>query len=134
MVWKFCEIWRSYGNWLSEGPNSERFYLAVWGMACMESIFLSYNLLPFYFPITNVVDFSLVTPKCVLWQTVKTQMKCCIMQHFIVVYTVCKGKTILAEWDSILFGNYNLWPQYIQWTIPSVLHQTRRKNPLVRKG
>ena len=23
------------------------------------------------------------TPKCVLWQTVRTQMKCCIVQHFI---------------------------------------------------
>ena len=31
----------------------------------------------------------LVTPKCKFWQTVKTQMKCCIMWHFIRVYTVC---------------------------------------------
>ena len=36
MVWKFCEIWKSYGNWLSEGQNSVRFYLTVWGMACMH--------------------------------------------------------------------------------------------------
>ena len=35
MVWKFCEIWKSYGNRLSEGPNSVRFYLTVRGMACM---------------------------------------------------------------------------------------------------
>ena len=33
------------------------------------------------------------TPKCVLLQTVKTQMKCRIMRHFIWVYTV-KVKTI----------------------------------------
>ena len=25
-------------------------------------------------------------------------------------------------------------PQYVQWTIPSLLYQTRRKNPLVHKG
>ena len=25
MVWKFCEIWNSYGNWLPDGPNSVRF-------------------------------------------------------------------------------------------------------------
>ena len=25
-------------------------------------------------------------------------------------------------------------PSYIQWTIPSVLYQTRRENPLVHKG
>ena len=35
MVWKFCEIWKSYGNRLSEGSNSVRFFLTVWGMACM---------------------------------------------------------------------------------------------------
>ena len=32
------------------------------------------------------------TPKRVLLQTVKTQMKCHIMRHFIKIYTVCKGK------------------------------------------
>ena len=35
MVWKFCEIWKSYGNRLSEGPNTVRFYLTVWGMTCI---------------------------------------------------------------------------------------------------
>ena len=32
------------------------------------------------------------TPKRVLLQTVKTQMKCSKMLHFTRVYTVCKGK------------------------------------------
>ena len=36
MVWKFCEIWRAYGNWLSDGPNFVRFYLTVWDMAGMH--------------------------------------------------------------------------------------------------
>ena len=27
--------------------------------------------------------------KCIFWQTVNTQMKCCIMQHFISVHIVC---------------------------------------------
>ena len=31
-----CKIvWKSYGNWLSDGPNSVRFYLTVWDMTCM---------------------------------------------------------------------------------------------------
>ena len=36
-----------------------------------------------------------------------------------------------------LLGKYNLWsqgPQYIQWTIPSLLYQSRGKIPLVHKG
>ena len=37
------------------------------------------------------------TPKEVLLQTVKTQMKCSIMLHFIGVYTVCKGKKIFTQ-------------------------------------
>ena len=36
--------------------------------------------------------FILETPRWVLWQTVNTQMKCCIMLHFIRVCTVCKDK------------------------------------------
>ena len=37
------------------------------------------NLNPLYFG----------NPQRVLWQTVKTQMKCSIMLHFIGVYTIC---------------------------------------------
>ena len=43
---------------------------------------------------TQIKTFTLCireTPKWVLLQTVKTQMKCSIMLHFIWVYTVCKG-------------------------------------------
>ena len=36
MVWKFCEIRKSNGTQLSKGPNSVRFYLTVWGMACIK--------------------------------------------------------------------------------------------------
>ena len=39
----------------------------------------------------------LVTPKCVLWQTVKTQMKCRKMRHFIRVYTVYYAKTFVRK-------------------------------------
>ena len=41
-------------------------------------------------------------PKWVLWQTVKTQMKCCMMQHFIGVCTVCNDKIDLQR-NAILF-------------------------------
>ena len=56
---------------------------------------------------TNV----LVTPKCVLWQTVKTQMKCHIKWHFIRVYTISWDKNDL-QWEKIQLSseNYNLWP------------------------
>ena len=41
------------------------------------------------------------TPKRVLLQIVKTQMKCSIMLHFIRVYTVCKGKKDLQTKNTI---------------------------------
>ena len=28
LVWKFCEIWKSYGNWLPDEPNSVKFYMS----------------------------------------------------------------------------------------------------------
>ena len=49
-------------------------------------------------------------PKQVLLQTMKTKMKCSIMLHFISVYSVCKGKKILRQKNTILFVNYNLAP------------------------
>ena len=79
-------------------------------------------------------------PKQVLLQSVKTLMKCNIMLHFIRVYTVCKGKKIFRQKNTILFVNYNLTPlniynvlsqvycikpRYVQWTIPSLLYQTK---------
>ena len=44
------------------------------------------------------------SPKQVLLQTVKTQMKCSIMLHFIRVYTVCKYR----QSNTIICFNYNL--------------------------
>ena len=50
-------------------------------------------------------------PKRVIFQTVKTQMKCSIMLHFIRVYTVCiDKKKIFRQKISIFFENYNLTP------------------------
>ena len=43
------------------------------------------------------------TPKWVLWQTVKTQPKCCIMRHSIRVYIVCLKKLIFRE-RNVVFG------------------------------
>ena len=53
-----------------------------------------------------------------------------IMLHFIRVYTVCKGEKIFRQKNAIFFESYNL----THWAIPSLLCQTRRKNPLVYKG
>ena len=47
----------------------------------------------------------LETPKRVLLQTVKTQMKSSIMLHFIRVYTVCKGKKDLQAIEYNIFLN-----------------------------
>ena len=49
-------------------------------------------------------------PKPVLLQTVKTQMKCSRMLHFIRVYTVCEGKKDLQTKEYTIFENYNLTP------------------------
>ena len=61
---------------------------------------------------------------------------CSIMLHFIRVYTVCKGKKIFRQKNTIFFENYNLTPldMYNEQRIPSLLYQTRRKNTLVYKG
>ena len=59
------------------------------------------------------------------------------MQHnaaFIRVYTFCKGKKIFRQKNTIDLKLYPDNPRYVQWTIPSLLYQTRRKNPLVYKG
>ena len=70
-------------------------------------------------------------PKCVVLQTVKTQL-----WHFIRVYTVCEGEKDLQTKNPIFLKNYKLTPlMYTQWTIQSLLYQTtRRKNPVVYKG
>ena len=51
------------------------------------------------------------------------------------VYTVCKGQTDLQTKDYNIFCK--LQPdtrRNVQWIIPSLLYQTRRKNALVYKG
>ena len=50
----------------------------------------SIYILPFTGEFNNV--FGDLNQYKVFLQTVKTQMKCSIMLHFIIVYTVCKGK------------------------------------------
>ena len=63
-------------------------------------------------------------------QTVKTQIKCSIMLHFISL-TVCKSKKDLQIKEyNIFLENYNLTPQDMY----SLLYQTSRKTPFVYKG
>ena len=45
----------------------------------------------------NLTFYILGTPICILLQTVKIQMKCGIMRHFIKVYTICKDKNVLQR-------------------------------------
>ena len=58
------------------------------------------------------------TLKQVFLKTVKTQIKCSIMLHFIRVNTVCKGQKDLQTEDKYnIFGK--LQPEttrYVQWT------------------
>ena len=42
--------------------------------------------------------------------TVKTQMKCSILLHFIRVYSVCKGYKVLQTKEYNIFENYKLTP------------------------
>ena len=51
----------------------------------------------FHFACAYLTHSILVTPKYTLWQTVKIRMKCCIMRHFIRVYTVCQAKNSLQR-------------------------------------
>ena len=77
--------------------------------------------------------YILVTPKCVLWKTVKTLIKYYIRRHLI-----SPGLTLFAKTRKHLQRKkYNtIWkcvtPQYIQWTIQNLLYQTRM-NSLVHK-
>ena len=62
--------------------------------------------------------FRLETVKLVLLQTVKTQMKCCIMRHFIRLALFAKTKK-------------EVHTQYVQWTIMILLYVAF---PFVWKG
>ena len=88
-------------------------------------------------PNSALTFYTREIPKCVLLQTVKTQIKCSIMLHFIRVYTVCKGKKRSSDIQIhiiFLIINYNGTPQGMKIGLsPSLLYQTRRKNPLVYK-
>ena len=64
MVWKFCEIWKSYKNKLSEGPNSVRFYLKVWGMACISMRHFQWELTTYTFLRNMKTDSGLGLWEC----------------------------------------------------------------------
>ena len=74
------------------------------------------------------------TLKLLFLQTMKTQIKCRIKRHFIWVYTVWWGKK--RSLDTKIQYFFKIKPDIpicIQWTIPSLLYQTSRKNQLVYK-
>ena len=50
-----------------------------------------------FYLIQDITFFILETCKKILWQTVKTHMKCCIRQHFVRICTVCLDKTIFRN-------------------------------------
>ena len=66
MVWKFCEIEKSYGNWLSDGPNSVRFYLTVWDMACMELASKRPNSVRLYLTVWDMACMIISEPKILI--------------------------------------------------------------------
>ena len=53
--------------------------------------------------------YILMPPKCIIWQTVKAQIKCCIIRYFISIYTVCFDKNNFHKRNTFLCKNYNLW-------------------------
>ena len=55
------------------------------------------------------------------------------MQHFIRVYTVCKGEKDRQTKEYIFLKIIAGHLRYVQWTIPSLLYHTRRNNPLEHK-
>ena len=73
------------------------------------------QILPLFF----IPLYSMKPPKPILLQTVKTQMKCSKMLHFIRVYTVCKDKKIFRQKKISFFGKLypETIPRYVQWTM-----------------
>ena len=87
------------------------------------------------------IEFTLFNPKCsgnpltVLLQTVKTQMKCSIMQHFCWVYTV-KVKISSDKIIQYFLKNITLTPldMYDRVRLSQVFCMKQKENPLVYKG
>ena len=51
------------------------------------------------------------------------------------IHSLLKQNNLPREHYKKIFGNYKpVIPRYIEWTIPCLLYQTRRKNPLVYTG
>ena len=102
-------------------------FIEIHGETCHTSC----CLLQWSFHLTLCI---LETPKWVILQTVKAQIKCSIMFHFIRVYTT-KVKKRSSDIKKLLKKNYKKYytPRYIQWITQSLLYQTRRKNPPVYK-
>ena len=61
-----------------------------------------------------------MTPKCILWQTKKTQMKCCMMQHFIWDCIACQDKK-----NNLQRKNHNCLFDLILY-VPSTIFQLNR--------
>ena len=121
----------------SNGTFSLHFGLPVfnakmfWNFLCI--LFLTKSFLKFWNILCiqqNLFSSTLCireTPNQVLLQTV--------MLHFIGSTLFVKLKKICRQKNAIFFKKlYPDTPKYVQWTIPSLLYQTRRKNPLVYKG
>ena len=65
MVRKFSvRFEKSYGNWLPAGPNSMRFYLSVWDVACM---FVSCLDLSLSWLTVNAMRCYWITPQKNMW-------------------------------------------------------------------
>ena len=93
----------------------------------------------YYLPSVQNKDNWLIwvqmTPKCIFWQTVKTQMKCSIMLHFIRFCTVCLGKKRSSERKVQFYLKIlTLDPSIYTMDNPKLTSQIRRKNSLVHKG
>ena len=73
----------------------------------------------------------LVTPMCVLWQTVKTQVKYCILWHFIRVYTVyhARQNNLLKRKTQFYLEIITCDPSIYTLDHSKFLYETRRKNP-----
>ena len=69
------------------------------------------------------------TPKGILSQTVKTQMKCCISSGSALFVKV---KKIFRQKNTIILENYYPdTPKYVQWTISSL---NQKKESIIPKG
>ena len=118
----------SSGNWFSDRLNSVRFYLTVWGMACMET-----NLPPYFIQFSHWVVPMLIFPHLKNHFFHSTQ-HVLHRQYNLISVAGLQSKKALWLWNCLLhiaekYGNIFVWAF---WMLHFLLVEKRHTNTLFR--